>query len=183
MRLRLCLTLVVCSILCACGDWANEPVEKLAEWPMRVTVCQLLQDPARYNNQQIEITGTVSRGFEDFTLSESTCKNDNLIWLEFGGMKGSEVMYCCGITATPKRPETLIVEGVKTSIVEDAALERFEELTKVQEGYGRARATLVGRYFSGKKTKLPGGTFWMGYGHMGIASLLVIEQVKDVQPL
>jgi|KBSMisStaDraftv2_1062788.scaffolds.fasta_scaffold6507564_1 hypothetical protein len=44
-----------------------------------------------------------------------------------------------------------------------------------------ADVTLVGRYFSGSKQTLPGGTFWVGYGQMGFATLLVIEQMKQVR--
>jgi hypothetical protein len=43
-------------------------------------------------------------------------------------------------------------------------------------------ATLTGRYFSGDKLELPNGEVaWQGYGHLGIASLLVIQQVISVQ--
>jgi hypothetical protein len=45
-----------------------------------------------------------------------------------------------------------------------------------KRGYGKAEVAIVGRYFSGTKQTLPGGTFWLGYGHMGLSTLLVIEQ-------
>jgi hypothetical protein len=40
----------------------------------------------------------------------------------------------------------------------------------------------VGRFFSGKEISYPNGKHWGGYGHMGCCSLLVIQQVLDVDP-
>jgi len=166
----LALSLVVCV-----------PCITRAEEPQRVTVCELLANPAAYNHSLIEISGSVSRGFEDFTLSDKDCHNRNMIWLDLGGTRGSRVMYCCGVTTNPKRPGPLHVDGVETTLVEDKNLATFEKLTMPHRGYGKARVTVIGRYFSGKEQKLPGGTYWMGYGHMGMATLLVIQQVTDVR--
>jgi len=152
-----------------------------AETPIAVSVCDLVADPGAYDHKLIEITGDVLRGFESFTLSRSHCAGKNSIWLEFGGTKGSEVIYCCEVSAAPSRPHPLVVEDLETSIVEDEMLKKFDQLTKGPQGYGHAKATLIGRYFSGTKETLPGGTFWMGYGHMGMCTLLVIQQVVAVE--
>ena len=170
---RIVLVFASCACLAASGAGHTEE-------PSKIAVCELLQDPGSYNHKLIEISGTVSRGFEDFTLSDPTCHNRNMIWLELGGMRGSRVMYCCGVSTDPRRANSLKVEGIETTIVEDELLERFEKLTMPRKGSGGARVTLVGRYFSGEEQKLPGGTLWMGYGHMGMATLLVIQQVKQV---
>jgi hypothetical protein len=79
------------------------------------------------------------------------------------------------------RRSSLVVEGIETQLVANTMFERFQKITMLKGGYGHAEATLIGRYFSGTKQTLPGGTFWMGYGHMGMATLLVIEQVKEVR--
>jgi hypothetical protein len=152
-----------------------------AEEPVKVSVCQLLEDPGRYNHRLIEISGAVSRGFEHFTLNDRSCKSRDTIWLELGGTQGSEVVYCCGVSADAKRKTALVVEGIETRLVVDAMFERFQKTTVSKRGYGQAEVTLVGRYFAGSKQTLPGGTFWVGYGHMGLATLLVIEQVKQVR--
>ena len=153
----------------------------VAEEPIKLTVCQLLEEPGRYNHRLIEISGTVSRGFEDFTLNDKTCKSRDTIWLELGGTRGSEVVYCCGVPTDPIRKSSLVVEGIKTRLVADTMFEKFQKITMPKGGYGQAEATLIGRYFSGTKQTLPGGTFWIGYGHLGLATLLVIEQVKQVR--
>jgi hypothetical protein len=151
-----------------------------AEEPIMVSVCQLLEDPGRYNHRLIEISGSVSRGFEDFTLNDKSCKGRDTIWLELG-TQGSEVVYCCGVSADAKRNSALVIEGIETRLVVDAMFERFQKITMPKHGYGKAKVTLVGRYFSGSKQLLPGGTSWVGYGHMGLSTLLVIEQVKQVR--
>ena len=81
-----------------------------ASWPagaedaIPVSLCELLADPAAYNHKLVEISGRVSRGFEDFTLSDEVCHGGNPIWLEMGGAKGAEVMYCCDVPMDPERP-------------------------------------------------------------------------------
>ena len=153
-----------------------------AEEPIKVSVCDVLGDPSVYNHKLIEVSGDASRGFEDFTLTDKKCKKQsNDIWLEVGGRVGSQVMYCCGVTAEPKRPDSLVVEGIETTILQDKAFQKFQSLTLGKEGYGGAKVTIIGRYFSGEKRTLPGGTFWMGYGHMGMFSLLVIQQIVTAQ--
>lgn len=153
--------------------------DQMPATPLDVSVCSLLRDPAAYNHKRVKVTGDVSRGFEDFTLSDGVCpKTGGQIWLELGGRVGSGVMYCCEVTDETRRDESLIAEGVATSMLEDATFKRFQKLTRSSgRRYGHAHVTLVGVYFSGKKQVLPGGTFWGGYGHMGMLSLLVIEQV------
>jgi hypothetical protein len=147
--------------------------------PLNVSVCSLLRDPSAYNHKLVKVSGVVSRGFEDFTLSDGACSGTaGQLWLELGGRVGSGVMYCCGVTNQTRRADPLVVEGVVTSMLEDAALERFKRLTRSSaRRHGHAHATLVGVYFAGEKQVLPGGTFWGGYGHLGMFSLLVIEQV------
>jgi hypothetical protein len=158
------------------------PIAAHSEAPIKVTMCEVLQNPAAYNHKLIEISGSVSRGSEDFTFHDQECQNPNMIWLELGGTTGSRVMYCCGVTTNPKRSAALKVDGIETTLVEDETFARFEKMTSRPGGYGTARVTVIGRCLSGRKQKLPGGTFWMGYGHMGMATLLVIQQVLDVAP-
>ena len=183
------------------------------EQPQEVTLCEVLGNPATFNHKLIKISGVVSRGFEVFTLTDGSCHNFNAIWLELGGLRGSGVIYCCGDNKIEKRREKpLVVEGIKTQLIEDEMLSRFETLTNqrheygkaklVVEGiktqledemlsrfetltnqrheYGDAKVELVGRYFSGKQRTIRGRTLWMGYGHLGMGSLLVIQQVLSV---
>jgi len=120
----------------------------------------------------------VHRGFEEFTLNDEACRNANVMWLELGGKRGSQVTYCCGDNnVNPQRAAPLVVEGIETTIVEDDVLTHFDRLTNTQDAVGKAKVVLVGRFFSGERYVLPAGPRWAGYGHMGIGSLLVIQQV------
>jgi hypothetical protein len=151
---------------------------RATEEPQEVTLCQVLDDPAAFNHKLIKISGVVSRGFEDFTLNDKSCHNANTMWLELGGTRGSQVIYCCGDNNVDgRRSAPLTVEGIETNLVEDKVFTRFEHLTSTKRSYAKARVVLIGRYFSGEQQTFPGGTFWMGYGHMGMGSLLVIQQV------
>jgi hypothetical protein len=156
------------------------PLLSWAEDVVQVSMCSLLDNPGAYNHKLIEVTGTISRGFEDFTINDSSCKSRNTVWLEFGGTKGAEVVYCCGPTAISERSQALVLEGIETSIVRDEMLTKFDQLTR-KGSQNPAKATIRGRYFSGKKKDLPGGPLWVGYGHMGYATLLAIEQVISVE--
>lgn len=148
-----------------------------ADEPLRATVCQVLEDPGRYNHQLLEISGVVSQGFEDFSIRDEKC--DNSIWLEFGGARGSGTIYCCGDdTGRTKRPAPLVVEGIETRLVEDMRLENLQEILQYR---GRTHATLVGRYFSGTKQPQSRDGRWGGYGHLGGFTLLVIQEVKKVK--
>lgn len=182
------LLLFICSVFVitscanqspASGDYIA--VGNASEQPKEVTLCGVLGDPAAFNHKLIKIRGVVSRGFEDFTLNDDSCHNRNTMWLELGGLRGSEVIYCCGDNNVDRRrEEPLVVEGIETTLIEDEVFSCFERLTKRRRGYGKAQVELVGRYFSGIQQTWPGGTFWMGYGHMGMGSLLVIQQVLSV---
>lgn len=154
------------------------------EQPVRVTVCQLLAEPGRYNQALVEVSGDISHGFENFTIDSQQCANSSLgmgVWLEYGGTKASGTMYCCGVTADRTRSELLTVDGVVTELRDDPVFQDFDQIIQ-HKPYAKARATLVGRFFPGKPQKSWGGK-WAGYGHFGMFTLLVIEQVLSVAPL
>jgi hypothetical protein len=155
-----------------------------AEQPLPTSVCDVLKNPAAYNHKLIQVSGLVSRGFEDFSLSDAKCGAEgDGIWLELGGAKGSQVMYCCGVSADAERGRPLAVEGIETTLVQNGIFDRFQRLTLLSKGYGRVRVSLIGRYFSGKEEALPKGSRWMGYGHMGFYTLLVIQEILVAEPV
>lgn len=150
--------------------------------PEKVTVCQLREDPAAFNHKLIEVTGFVSHGFEDFGLFDPTCRSRGSgIWLEYGGTASSNTMYCCGVTPSNTRPKTLVVEKIPVPLLDDEKFRQFDKLLHSPDG-SVVRATIAGRFFAGKQTKWPAGTFWGGYGHMGCCSLFAIQQVVSVEP-
>ena len=168
-----CLLLSLPSIAVEAGETVSE-----------VPLCQLLGDPGAYNHKLIRVTGGVSRGLEDFSLHGPSCPKDKIltiVWLEYGGPEPAQVAFCCAASDAPNTPngkDPLWVEGIETSLLRDAMFGKFERLTAHLRRGKTIRATLVGRYFSGNKVELPDGrTSWEGFGHFGIASLLVIQQV------
>lgn len=149
------------------------------EAALEVSVCDLQKDPAKYNQKLVKLTGFVSHGFEDFGVFDPSCDSRNGIWLEYGGKKASDTMYCCGVVPGHTRTHDVSVDGVSIPIVDDEQFKQLNALIKAK--YDRVmHATLIGRFFSGEKEKYPGGEFWSGYGHMGCCMLFVIRQVLSV---
>jgi hypothetical protein len=156
---------------------AKEPPTAEPQDPEKVSVCQLKSDPAKYNHKLVEVTGFVSHGFEDFGLFEPTCESKGGIWLDYGGTKASNTMYCCGVTPGHTRPQVVSVENISIPLVDDIHFKEFDRM--IQARYDLIiHATIVGRFFSGEKT--PGEAFGGGYGHMGCCMLMMIQQVISV---
>lgn len=169
---RICLVLSLLSIVAPAGR---------SESPQRVSSCQLNNDPARYNHALVQVTAFVSRGFEDFTLFDPDCPSWPPVWLEYGGAVASGAIYCCGVTADRSRSSTVQVEDVSIPLVDDERFKVFNRLIQRRPDTV-VRATLVGRFFSGRQERVPAGLIWGGYGHMGCCSLLAIQQVLAVEP-
>jgi len=170
---RYTLALVLSLVACGCRH-GGVP---------RVSVCEVVQNPGAYNHKVIETTGLISHDFEDFSLFDPSCRSSEVsIWVEYGGRRNSGTIYCCGRSAEMTRDKPLVVENIPTSLLED---EKFRQFDKLIQRRARVllRATLRGYYFSGEKQKLPGGTTWVGYGHFGLSSLFVVEQVVSVEDL
>ena len=148
--------------------------------PIRLTPCQLLSDPARYNHALVEISGYVSQGFENFSMEVKDCPSQKGfglgIWLKYGGTRRSGTKYCCEDDSGPDRSSTLVVEGVRCDLIQDAALGRFGANLA---GFptGAANATIVGRFFAGQYMRLNQAHYWGGFGHMGGFTMIVIERV------
>lgn len=151
------------------------------EEPLKVSPCELKNDPAAYNHKLIEVTGFISHGFEDFTIFDPECQSWPSIWLEYGGTAASGTMYCCGVTSERTRQKPLIIEQIPITLHDDFRFHAFDSLIQRRPD-SVARATIVGRFFSGEKVTYPKGVSWGGYGHMGCCSLLAIQQVVSVEP-
>ena len=151
----------------------------IIEERVKVSLCELKKNPGAYNHKLLEITGFVSHGFEDFTLVDPVCPDWPSVWVEYGGTAASGTMYCCGVTSARSRPKPLVVEKIRIDLVPDTLFQQFDKLIQ-RPPDSIARATLVGRFFSGEKQTAGGKDFWGGYGHMGCCSLFVIQQVLSV---
>ena len=150
-----------------------------------VTLCDLGKDPAALNHELVRLTAFVTHGFEDFTLADPACPemSDHFsVWLTFGGKAQSNTTYCCpGENAQATRPESLVIEGIQIPLVIDTTFENFTSLMKLEPDT-TVRATLVGRFFSGKTQTPNGSAYLRGFGHMGCCSLLAIQRVEAFEP-
>jgi hypothetical protein len=162
----------------------------LAQMPIIAKPCDLLQDPAKFTNQIVQVRATVSIAFESFTLKALGCdeeKDARPIWLVYGGDEPTPIASTVNDNSRPAGM-VLKVDGRPITLHRDAALDLFvrrlaaERTTDVTGGkcyYGCrlyvVEATLTGVFFAAPKG-FPGG----GYGHLGCCHLLAIQQVSDV---
>lgn len=143
------------------------------EQPEQVTICQLKTDPGKYNHRFVKVTGFLSHGFEDSLIFDPDCESRFDIWYEYGGRNSTGTMYCCGLTNARTRPKQVRVEKIPIPLIVD---ENFQKLDQLLHNPPNTivHGTVIGRYFSGKNGS--------GYGHMGCCSLLMIQQVLQVDP-
>jgi len=157
--------------------------------PISVSVCQLQENPVAFDKRLVRVRGQLSIAFEDFSLTAGTCKSSRTrIWLEFGGDIEAPTIYCCGDHSRIKGTE-LKVGDFSLPLKRDRGLRDFLHLIdtqrKPQTGSTQPGivATITGRFFAGKPwTRNDGEVVYVGYGHLGFFSLLVIQQVSGVAP-
>jgi len=161
---------------------SNQNSTQSTEIPEEITICQLSQDPGKYNRKLVKVSGFLSHGFEESGLFDSTCDSRYSIWFEYGGSETTGTMYCCGVTAERKRPQPIVVEGFEIPLVVDDNFRNLDKgLNEPTRSDSIVHATVIGRFFSGEKTTVADGrTAWLGYGHLGCCSLMVIQQVVQV---
>lgn len=159
------------------------------EKPLIVSICELQGHPNAYNHKLVQIQGTVSHEFEDFSIHDDRCPDiRNGPWLMYGGDAPDDVTYCCNGTGNKNRVE---IEGIEVLLKKDQALKRFRRLLNSYRIDKKAKvrylqtdptfsvtATLIGRFFAGKNPSKAG--FGRGFGHLGCCTLLVIERVLSI---
>jgi hypothetical protein len=175
-----------------------KPVQVISSGPtavmqsaLEVSPCELAADPPKYDRKLVRVRGRVSLAFEDFSLITDDCHQRAAVWLALGGDIATPTTYCCG---PHKRAvgSVLTVEGLRIPLKKNREFRTFwESLTARKPGCPRdsqscyandVTATFIGIYFAGKEiTRSDGTPFYGGYGHMGMATLLAIEQIADVK--
>ncbi|MFZ1702416.1 MAG: hypothetical protein WBO10_16690 [Pyrinomonadaceae bacterium] len=143
-----------------------------------VTVCDLKEDPPKYNHKVVKVKGYFSRGFEVSALYDPTCESDQVIWVELGGKRSVDVMYCCGVVPKAERDEELEVEGIELPLTEDDKFILYNKLLSEGEN---VKATVIGTYFSGERIEWPGRVGYGGFGHFGIGSLFIVQRVLSTE--
>jgi hypothetical protein len=148
--------------------------------PSLVTACDLLQSPANFDKQTVQLRGDVHLAFEEFTLTSESCPHKwPGIWLAFGGDRATPTMSTANDTVRAPG-DTPVFEGVSVSLTKDDNLERFFTLIAARHGrdqFFHVTATLTGTFFAGNRN--PRST--PGYGHMDAFFLFVISEVDAVE--
>jgi len=154
------------------------------EGPVEVPACDLARSPKAFDGKLIRVRGTLNVYFEDFSLGIRNCDTEQGIWLAFGGDVPGIVASMANDTV--RKPGVDIkVNDVPYAIKKDDNFRRLYALIAARHGDKpayRVTATLTGMFFAGQENKLSNGTVdFVGYGHLGCCSLLMITQVSDVE--
>lgn len=152
-----------------------------------IGLCQILQNPDRYNGRLVSIRGGVLIALEDFELSFSECENRKIdtVWLEYGkGPKRQPTTWCCG-DMVPRDPLAVIESD------EFRIFHRYLTAQRRTKGHCEGEcylyevtATLTRRFDvirteSGNSQKYC--RLFAGVGHFGaFCARLVIQSVSDV---
>ncbi|HEX5235410.1 MAG TPA: hypothetical protein VFW25_08775 [Silvibacterium sp.] len=158
--------------------------------PIQVSLCEIKAHPEKYLEKLVEFTAVASHGFEDSMVEDSRCTWRNgspEVWMEYGGRRSTDTMYCCGFSPKPTRDKALIIDGIPLSLVDDEKFQEFDarlhpKHSKPQRASNTVKATLRGRIF-GRYEGIDGtqeSPAWSGYGHMGCCMLFVVTQVMSV---
>jgi hypothetical protein len=154
------------------------------EKPVEVRGCDLARDPRAFDGKLLRVRGTLNVEFEDFSLGIRNCETKQGIWLAFGGDVPGIVASTMN-DSFRKAGSDLAVNGVSYSIKKD---DGFHKLYALIAGRHRDKpdyvvtATLTGMFFAGEESKTANGTVdFVGYGHLGCCSLLVITEVSAVE--
>jgi hypothetical protein len=170
-------------VLCEVSAHAQSPA---SEAPIKTTLCEIKQHPEKFLHKLVEFTAIASHGFEDSMVESSECtwKSDPSVWMEFGGKRSTDTMYCCGFSPKPDRPEVLKIDGLELPLDDDDLFQRFNNALQSHPRKGKSvtvQATLRGRIFAEQiKLAQNASGYWAGYGHMGCCMLFVVTQVVSV---
>jgi hypothetical protein len=85
------------------------------EKPLAVSFCEVKANPEKFLHKLVEVTATASHGFEDSMVDDSRGPWPNSgpgVWMEYGGTRSTDTMYCCGFSPKPDREQPLVVDGM-----------------------------------------------------------------------
>ena len=158
------LTTVIIVVTGVTAFSSQQQTSTQREEPVKVSPCELSQDPRSYDHKLIEITGFISDGRENSHLIDPTCESSESLWWQHGG-------------------KSEIVEGIHVPLIEDAHFNKFGTFLERWPD-SLLRATVVGRFFAGTSViRGDGRVSWGGYGHRRCCSLFVLQQVLSVDAI
>jgi hypothetical protein len=179
MRRTLLLLAILATTLSA---WCQATPDEIA---IKTTLCEIKAHPENFEHKLVEFRAMASHGFEDSMVEDASCTwgRDHLgVWMEFGGTRSTDTMYCCGFSPRPERPATLKVDGIEIPLVDDDLFRKFDSELQAHPKPKLSvtvDAVLRGRIFV-RRQKINKEEYWGGYGHMGCCVLFVVTQVISV---
>jgi len=166
------------------------PDSDAAGKPIPTTLCELVNQPDRFNGKMVTVRGLVEIAFENFRLDAKDCDGRNIdaVWLEYGkGPKKQPTTWCCGDMVPRDELEVLENDEFRDFHRYLTAQKRTEGCHEGECYLYMVTANLTGRFDAATKTEpcpgnrnahcCPSG----GFGHFGFScARLVIQSVSDV---
>jgi len=172
------LTLVMAALISSAVFSATAPDDSVV---VDADICAVLSNPFEFDHKLLRITGLIVRDFETFWIENPKCPDASPLWIEYGGPKPADGIVWHERPTDPPEDATLVIEGIKTSLVADVQFRRFDLITKSLKRGKRVRATLIGWIVAGGVEKDDAGNEQdVGYGPYRMYSLLVIKKVDAV---
>jgi hypothetical protein len=157
-------TAFIAVLLGALAVYADEPP---------LTACELKERADALHAHSLVVAGRVEAGFEGFAFLEADCPRGPGIWITYGGVRTTGIIYCCpGEGGRKKRLRPFDLNGYKIPLTEDG---QFRKLDRAVRKGGTMDVKLRGFFLSRQGNA--------GYGHFGAYHLFVVEQVFDVRPI
>ena len=173
-RSRLIKYAAVVALLCPLLSFAAP------EAIVSTNLCELVANPQAFNHKLVKVSGDVTHGYRIFTLTGECKPNSSSVWLEYGGLRDAPSVFNAQQVGQP-RLQPLEIEGVSTTLVDDVLFEKFDHLVSSMSDHPQTSATLIGRYFAGHAEQVGEFKLWKGFGPLGCCTLLVIQQIVDIQ--
>jgi hypothetical protein len=150
------------------------------EQVVATTVCDLASNPEALNHKLVKLSGDVTHGYKLFTLNAACKPNLSSLWLTYGGLASPPSIFNPQQMEAP-RSQQLVIEGIPTTLVDDALFKRFNKLISGMSDTPQARVTLIARYFAGHPQQIGEFKIWKGFGPLDCCTLLVIQKVVKVE--
>jgi hypothetical protein len=174
----------------------------------QTTICEIVKEPSVYNNELVQVRGTIRVSFEYSVLADESCPSEG-VWFVFGdgSVPPGVTAYVIGSNPTGGRDsKDHAIRPTPVRLVKDS---NFQELVKLLNDSARAEscaegpppdfpppcishrivATFVGRidavskklHAAHQKRKSQDAIDGKGFGHMGMFDAqLVVQSVEKV---
>lgn len=169
---------------------------------VNTTVCDILKDPASFNNKIVSIKGTVSAGMDFFVIKDPSCGlNVNAIWITYPDKTKGKAGPAAVVILQPARSfvgSATAHNRTPVTLQKDGEFKKFDSLLSDAHDEGNGicmgcvktdvSATLVGRIDGVASTDITRNgtkiTGLGGFGNMGgYPARIVLQSVSDVTPV